>query len=97
MMVVEIVATALGVSLLVPIGMAFLRPSSARRAALVAWAILLPTLAISCGILASQGESGFLSNSQAVSMGSLFLTLSFGFGYGASKVFHAKSPVKPGL
>jgi hypothetical protein len=81
-------------SLLVPIGMAFLRPSAARRTAIVAWAVLLPTLAISCGMLASQGERGFLSNSQAVSIGSFFLALSFGFGYGASKIFHTKSRVK---
>jgi len=86
----------LGASLVVPIGMAFLHPSAARRTAIVAWAILLPTLAISCGMLASQGERGFLSTSQAVSTGSLFLTLSFGIGYGASRIFHSKPPAKPG-
>src|SRR6185312_7533122 len=69
-------------------------PLSRRLPAIVAWAILLPTLAVSCGMLVSQGERGFLGLSQAVSTGSLFLTLSFGVGYGASRIFHPKPPAK---
>jgi hypothetical protein len=91
----EIVLTALGASLLVPIGMAFLPPSTARRTALVAWAILLPILAVNCLTMTWQGARGFLITSQALSTCALFLAMSVGFGYGASKVFHAKSPVKP--
>lgn len=86
--------TAAIVALIVPIGMAFLSPSAAWRTAIVAWAILLPTLGISCGILASLGERGLLSMSQSVSTGSLFLVLSFGFGYGTSKFLNGKSSVK---
>ncbi len=66
MSVLVVLGTSLVASLLVPIGMAFLSPSTARRAAFVAWSVLLPTLVISCGLLASQGERGFLSLSQAV-------------------------------
>ncbi len=77
--------------------MAFLPPSAARRTAIVAWALLLPTLAISCAVLASLGERGFLSITQAVSTVSLFLTISFGLGYAASRLFHRKSSVPPEL
>ena len=85
-------------SLLVPIGMAFLSPSAARRTAIVAWVFLLPTLAISCGVLASLGERGLLSTSQAVWHRRRPSTaLSFGLGYGASRLFHRKSSVPPEL
>ena len=92
-----VVGILIGASLLVPIGMAFLSPSAARRTAIVAWVFLLPTLAVSCAVLASLGERGFLSTSQAVSTVSLFLTISFGLGYGASRLFHRKSSVPPEL
>jgi hypothetical protein len=83
-------------SLLVPIGMAFLAPPNARRATFAAWGVLLPVLGISCGAFASQGERGFLSTSQAVNMGALLMAVSFGVGYGASTVFHARSSSKSG-
>jgi len=91
----EILATSLVPSLLVPIGMAFMPPATARRTATAAWAVLLPILTISCGTLAAHGEGGFLSTFQAVSTGAFLLALSFGLGYGASSVFHAKPPDTP--
>ena len=90
-----IVMIALVGSLLVPIGMALLAPPAARRTALLAWGVLMPTLALSCGIMASQAERAFLSPSQAVGTGSILLSLSFGLGYIASKFLHAKPNVKP--
>jgi hypothetical protein len=57
----------------------------------------LPTLAISCGVLASLGERGLLSTSQAVWTVSAVYSLSFGLGYGASRLFHRKSSVPPEL
>jgi hypothetical protein len=92
-----VVGILIGASLLVPIGMAFLSPSAARRTAIVAWVFLLPTLAISCGVLASLGERGLLSTSQAVWTVSAVYSLSFGFGYGASRLFHRNSSVPPEL
>jgi hypothetical protein len=92
-----VVVILIGASPLVPIGMAFLSPSAARRTAIVAWVFLLPTLAISCGVLASLGERGLLSTSQAVWTVSAVYSLSFGLGYGASRLFHRKSSVPPEL
>jgi hypothetical protein len=91
------VGILIGASLLVPIGMAFLSPSAARRTAIVAWVFLLPTLAISCRVFASLGERGLLSTSQAVWTVSAVYSLSFGLGYGASRLFHRKSSVPPEL
>ena len=92
-----VVGILIGASLLVPIGMAFLSPSAARRTAIVAWVFLLPTLAISCCVLASLGERGLLSTSQAVWTVSAVYSLSIGLGYGASRLLHRKSSVPPEL
>lgn len=88
----EIVMTYFVASALVTISLGFLSTSAARQMTLVAWAILLPMLFVSCGIMASQGERAFLGTSQAVGAGSLLLMVSFGLGLAASKVFHRHRP-----
>ena len=81
---VTIVGAALALSLCVPIGMALLSPGAAWRLTWWAWLVTIPTILISGLMLVSQGERGFLSNSQGICMGSLLLALSFGVGYAAS-------------
>jgi len=60
----------------------------ARRAAVLGLLVLLPTLGVSCATLLSQGDGGFLSTSQFISMGLLLLLASLGVGHGIATIRH---------
>ena len=81
-------ACAFVASLCIPVGMATLTPDAARRIFRWAWLLLIPINTVSCITWTSQGERGFLSDSQWIATGSLLLILSFRLGYAASKLIH---------
>ncbi len=85
-MFVQIIGLSLVASAIVPIVMLTQPPKVARQ--VFHWAMLpiLSTMATSCWLFVSQGEYGFLSNSQGILMGSIFLAISLGLGYAASRV-----------
>jgi hypothetical protein len=78
-------------SLAAPILLVCLSKEAAGRITIWALRILVPTLVVSLISLAAQGDHGFLSNSQGVLSGCVFLILSVGLGYLLASLRHALS------
>ena len=76
-----IVLGSLLLSLVAPILLVGLSNEAAGRVTSCALRTLIPTLVVSSISLAAQGDRGFLSNSQGVLTGCIFLILSVGLGY----------------
>ena len=76
-------------SLWIPLLIASLPPSAARRLCLASVAVLLPTWGISCARWTSLGEAGFLAPSQWVCMSSLVPLVAVGIGWLAAKAIFA--------
>lgn len=97
LLLMAILLVSLVISGCAPIFLLLMPPRKAQR--VVRWAMLgiLPTLAISCGVLVSQGEAGFLGLAQWITMSSFFLAIAFGFSYGASLAKEAWLARKPAI
>jgi hypothetical protein len=78
-------------SLATPLVLVCLSKEAAGRVAVWAVRVLVPTFVVSFASLAAQGDHGFLSNSQGVLTGCLFLILSAGLGYFLASLRHALS------
>jgi hypothetical protein len=78
-------------SLVAPILLVGLSKEAAGRVTIWALRILVPMLVVSFISLAAQGDRGFLSNSQGVLTGCVFLILSVGLGYLLACLRHALS------
>jgi hypothetical protein len=78
-------------SLMAPVLLVALSKEAAERGTVWALRILVPTLVVSLASHTAQGERGFLSNSQGVAMGCVFLILSVGLGYLLACLRHAFS------
>ena len=78
-------------SLVTPILLVGLSKDAARRVTVRALRILVPTFVVSFTSLMAQGDRGFLSNSQGVLTGCVFLILSVGLGYLLACLRHAWS------
>jgi hypothetical protein len=76
-----IVLGSMLLSLLAPILLVALSKDAARQVTVWALRILVPTLVVSFTSLMAQGDHGFLSNSQGVLTGCVFLIVSVGLGY----------------
>jgi hypothetical protein len=87
-----IIAPFLLLSLAAPIILTFIPTPELWKVARFAWAILLSIFFISCGLLASMGERGFLSGPQGAATGSLFLAVSVGLGCVFSLIYHRNRP-----
>jgi hypothetical protein len=76
-----IVLGSILLSLVAPILLIGLSKDAARQVTIWILCILVPTLVVSLASLAVQGDQGFLSNSQGVLTGCVFLIASVGLGY----------------
>jgi hypothetical protein len=84
-----IVLGSMLLSLVAPIVLVGLSKHTARRVTVWALRILVPTSVVSFTSLTAQGDHGFLSNSQGVVTGCVFLILSVGLGYLLACLRHA--------
>jgi hypothetical protein len=86
-----IVLGSILLSLVAPILLIWLSKDAARHLTVWTLRILVPTLVVSLASLAVQGEKGFLSNSQGVLTGCVFLIASVGLLYLLACLRHAWS------
>jgi hypothetical protein len=87
----QIVLGSMLLSLVAPILLVSLSKEAAKRVTVWALRILVPTFVVSFASLTAQGDHGFLSNSQGVLTGCVFLILSVGLGYLLACLRHAWS------
>src|SRR5262249_9532965 len=87
----DIVLGSMLLSLVAPILLVGLSKDAARRVTVWALHIIAPTFVVSFASLMAQADHGFLSNSQGVLTGCVFLILSVGLGYLLAYLRHAWS------